>query len=259
MLSASAATAAVIAALAASTAILLIFVILLFACKPFRNLFFRSENNRTDGKKIEGKSVKKPTTQKKDAHDNNAAATKAPSRAKKEKNGGSSPEPRVRLPYSDSVPTVPLIGAQPTAGKEPHEEDIMKLTHDALVAISNSKPRASSGATEYVQTIVIPPAGAHDKTAAGVTGERRKYVTNDRQSSTTVKTGERSLPRTIPRTAPRASTATPSVRTATKPAAKTAQSVNTAKSVKPVDAQKTYTKTATTRAAERTKTKPPKK
>ncbi len=250
LLNGTTAMAAALAVFIVLTVILLTFVILLFACKPFRNLFFPTDGKKQKKRaKQENKAKADKATAKhdngkpKDAFKDNSAAAQ-PARAKKsKKGGGQEPKTRVRLAYSDSVPTVPLFSAPATTGYA-QEEDIMKRTHDALLAIHDNPRATSANTNDYVPTVVIPITNSRDKTDTTTTHEHTP-VTHERPTATherTPITHERPavtherMPITHERTATHGAQTKPTVKpdtaTAQNRTAKTAKTLNTAKTDK---------------------------
>lgn len=204
---------------AAVAALLLIFVIVLFASKTVRKKLFRSDEKPTEEKPTENRSTAEEKPQKQTA--------------------------RVRLAYSDSVPTVPL--SAPTAGAStmsrpgsvklnmtlgtPQKQPTYKNSFDHIptVEISHTDNRKVTDGNTYVavprtdaKTTGRPAAAQTTKKTAGTTAKPvLKFTTTTRPIAKTQTTTPKTVTKSPAPTAKPKTAATPAAKpAAAKPATK---------------------------------------
>lgn len=203
---------------AAVAALLLIFVIVLFASKTVRKKLFRSDEKPSEEKPTENRSTAEDKPQKQTA--------------------------RVRLAYSDSVPTVPL--SAPTAGAStmscpgsvklnmtlgtPQKQPTYKNSFDHIptVEISHTDNRKVTDGNTYVavprtdaKTTGRPAAAQSTKKTAGTTAKPvLKFTTTTRPIAKTQTTTPKTVTKSPAPTAKPKTAATPAAKPAAKPAVK---------------------------------------
>lgn len=203
---------------AAVAALLLIFVIVLFASKTVRKKLFRNDEKPSEEKPTEKGSTAEEKPQKQTA--------------------------RVRLAYSDSVPTVPLSAPTSNAHSTMSRPGSIKLNmtlgtpqkqstyknsfdHIPTVEISHADSRKVTDGNTYV---AVPrtdakttgrPAQATKKTAGTTAKPVLKFTTATRQTAKTQTTTPKTVTKSPAPTAKPKTAATPSAKPATaKPATK---------------------------------------